>query len=309
MTVSMRIGSRGSALALAQAHFVKGRLEALSPAVAVEIKIIKTTGDRMADASLASLGGKGVFTKEIEDALFSNQVDLAVHSLKDLPTKLPEGLSLAAVLEREDPRDCLVSRFGENLLELPRHALVGTSSPRRRAQLRAVRKGLKIEDLRGNLDTRIRRVVSGDFAAVVVALAGLRRLGRDAEVTEILPFDAMLPAPAQGCIGVEIRADDAATRAWVSRLNHAPSERAATAERSFLSGLGGGCRAPIAAYAREEGGWLLLDGLVISPDGARACRGRHEGKPEKAEAVGRELAERLLAQGALEILETLPPPA
>ncbi len=301
------IGTRGSALALAQSNFVKNSLETLSPEVQVDLKIIKTTGDRLADASLASIGGKGVFTKELEEALLSKTVDLAVHSLKDLPTELPPGLAVGAILEREDPRDCMVSRFGEQLMELPRGSVVGTSSLRRQAQIRAVKKGIRVEDLRGNLDTRLARVAAGDFSAVVVAYAGVRRLGRAEEVTEVLPTALMLPAPGQGFVAIELRAQDPETLGWVSQLNHLPSQQAATAERSFLAALGGGCRVPIAAYAREESGRLVLDGLVISPDGKTQVRGTESGLPFQAETIGAALAARLLEQGALEILEVLPP--
>lgn len=299
----LRLGSRGSALALAQSNHVKGRLELLFPDLRVELKIIKTTGDRLADASLSSIGGKGVFTKELEEALLSKTVDLAVHSLKDLPTELPAGLAVGAILEREDPRDCMVARFGEQLMELPRGSVIGTSSLRRQAQIRAVKKGVRIEDLRGNLDTRLARVAAGDFSAVVVAYAGVRRLGRVGDVTEVLPLNLILPAPGQGFVAVETRADDPSTQVWVSRLNHEPSRLAAAAEREFLSALGGGCRVPIAAYARREGDQLVLDGRVTSVDGKKDVKGRQAGPPQDAAQIGLTLARRLLEEGALEILE------
>lgn len=303
----LTIGTRGSALALAQSRFVKSRLESLSPGLQVNLQIIKTTGDRLADASLASIGGKGVFTKELEEALLSKTVDLAVHSLKDLPTELPAGLMVGAILEREDPRDCVVSRFGEQLMELPRGSVVGTSSLRRQAQIRAVKKGIRIEDLRGNLDTRLGRVAAGDFSAVVVAYAGVRRLGRAEEVTEVLPFDLVLPAPGQGFVAIEIRGEDPETMKWVSQLNHLPGQHAAIAERGFLAALGGGCRVPIAAYAREEAGQLVLDGRVTSVDGKNDVKGTETGLLTDAPKIGQTLAQRLLNQGALEILETLLP--
>ncbi len=302
----LRIGTRGSALALAQSTHVKKCLEALSPGVQVELRIIKTTGDRLADASLASIGGKGVFTKELEEALLSKTVDLAVHSLKDLPTELPAGLSVGAILEREDPRDCMVSRFGEQLMELPRGAVIGTSSLRRQAQIRAIKKGIRLEDLRGNLDTRLAKVAAGAYSAVVVAYAGVRRLGRADEVTEVLSPEVILPAPGQGFVAIEIRAEDPETLKWVAQLNHGPSQQAATAERSFLAALGGGCRVPIAAYAREEAGQLVLDGRVTSVDGKNDVKGTETGLPANAKKIGNALAQRLLNQGALEILETLP---
>jgi hydroxymethylbilane synthase len=301
----LRLGSRGSALALAQSNHVKGRLESLFPDLRVELKIIKTTGDRLADASLSSIGGKGVFTKELEEALLSKTVDLAVHSLKDLPTELPAGLAVGAILEREDPRDCMVARFGEQLMELPRGSVIGTSSLRRQAQIRAVKKGVRIEDLRGNLDTRLARVAAGDFSAVVVAYAGVRRLGRVGDVTEVLPLNLILPAPGQGFVAIEIRAEDPETLKWVAQLNHLSGQQAATAERSFLAALGGGCRVPIAAYAREEFGQLILEGRVTSVDGKNDVKGIETGLPANAKKIGHILAQRLLNQGALGILETL----
>lgn len=303
----LRMGTRGSALALAQSHHVKKRLESLSPDLRVELQIIKTTGDRLANASLSSIGGKGVFTKELEEALLSHTVDLAVHSLKDLPTELPSGLDVGAILEREDPRDCLVSRFGEQLMELPRGAVIGTSSLRRQAQIRAIKKRIRIEDLRGNLDTRLARVAAGDYSAVVVAYAGVRRLGRADEVTEVLSPEVILPAPGQGFVAIETRAEDPETLKWVSQLNHGPSQQAAIAERSFLSALGGGCRVPIAAYAREDAGQLILDGRVTSVDGKNDVKGTETGLPADAKKIGHTLAHRLLAKGALGILELLAP--
>ena len=301
----LRIGTRGSALALAQSNHVKARLEALSPEVVVDLVIIKTTGDKMSESALGNIGGKGVFIKEIEEALLDHRVDLAVHSLKDVPTDLAPGLALSAVLEREDPRDCLVSRFGEQLLELPRGALVGTSSLRRQAQIRAAKKGLRVEDLRGNLDTRLAKVTRGDVDAAVVAYAGVRRLGRAEEVSEVIPLEIMLPAPGQGFVTIETRGKDDRTIPWVGRLNDPAAERAAHAERSFLAGLGGGCRVPFAAFAREEGGRLMLDGLVISVDGKDAVRGRREGDPAQAGSLGAMLARDLIDRGALAIIETL----
>jgi len=304
---SLRIGTRASALALAQARLVQDALQALAPGLPVEIIPIATTGDKRQDAPLSQIGGKGIFIKEIEEALLQNRVDLAVHSLKDLPTKAPAGLVIAAVPEREDPRDCLVSRFGEQLLELPRGSVVGTSALRRKAQVLAAKKGVRVEDMRGNLDTRLRKVEEGQVSAIVVAHAGVRRLKREGDVSEILPFELMLPAPGQGCIAVETRADDAGVRELAARLNHGPSARAAEAERSFLASLGGGCRVPIAAYAREESGAFVLDGLVIAPDGKKQVRGRLSGKPEDAAALGAALGKKLSDEGAGEILGSLEP--
>lgn len=303
---TLRLGTRGSALALWQARWVEKKLTALDPALRVEVVIIKTTGDKFMEKPLAEIAGKGVFIKELEDALLEKRVDLAVHSLKDLPTEFPAGLRLGAVLEREDPRDCVISRFGEQLLELPRGAIVGTSSLRRRAQIVAAKKSVRIEEMRGNLDTRIKKVLDGQVDSIVVACAGVRRLGRESEISEVLPFDLMLPAPGQGCVGVEIRADDKATGGFVERLNHLPSARAAAAERAFLAALGGGCRVPIAAYARQENDLFVLEGLVISTDGKKSARGRIEGDPATPEKWGAALAEQLKSQGALDILSSIP---
>jgi hydroxymethylbilane synthase len=301
----LRIGTRGSALALAQSNHVKARLEALSPDVAVDLVIIKTTGDKMSESALGNIGGKGVFIKEIEEALLDQRVDLAVHSLKDVPTDLAPGLALSAVLEREDPRDCLVSRFGEQLLELPRGAVVGTSSLRRQAQIRAAKKGLRVEDLRGNLDTRLAKVTRGDVDAAVVAYAGVRRLGRAEEVSEVIPLDMMLPAPGQGFVTIETRRDDAGGGSLGRAAQRRRRRTRGRAERSFLEGLGGGCRVPFGAHAREENGRLVLDGLVISVDGKDSVRGRREGDPTRAAALGAELARELIERGALAIIETL----
>jgi hydroxymethylbilane synthase len=303
--MDLKLGTRGSALALFQARLVKSLLEKSSPGTSVELVIIKTTGDKLQETPDVPALGKGVFIKEIQEALLDGRADIAVHSMKDLPTDHTPGLAVAAVLEREDPRDCLVSRFGEQLMELPRGSVVGTGSPRRRAQVKAAKKGVRVEDLRGNLDTRLRKLAEGEYTSIVVAHAGVIRLGRADEVSEILEPSVMLPAPAQGCIAVETRADGP-VRALVAALNHGPSERAAAAERSFLAGLGGGCRVPIAAYARDEKGAFILDGLVITPDGAQAVRGRETGSPDKAEEMGRALAARLLEQGAKNLLDEAP---
>ncbi|MBK8651140.1 MAG: hydroxymethylbilane synthase [Elusimicrobia bacterium] len=252
----LRIGTRGSALALAQSNHVKARLEALSPEVAVDLLIIKTTGDKMSESALGAIGGKGVFIKEIEEALLDGRVDLAVHSLKDVPTDLAPGLALSAVLEREDPRDCLVSRFGEQLLELPRGAVVGTSSLRRQAQIRAAKKGLRVEDLRGNLDTRLAKVSRGDVDAAVVAYAGVRRLGRAEEVSEVIPLDIMLPAPGQGFVTIETRRDDERALPWGARLNDPPpSARRGPSVRSWR-GWGAAVVCPTAPTpARRTAAW------------------------------------------------------
>jgi hydroxymethylbilane synthase len=295
------LGTRGSALALAQARHVKDLVMGAFPDVAVEIVVIKTTGDRLAEGPGPAPDGKGVFIKEIEEALADGRVDAAAHSLKDMPVDLPPGFALGAVMEREDPRDCLVSRFGEQLRELPRGAVVGTGSPRRRAQVKAANPRVRVTDLRGNVDTRLRKVGEGDVDAAVLAYAGLRRLGRAEDASEILPLEVMLPAPGQGFVTVEIRAADDSTRRVIAALDNAPARRAAAAERAFLAALGGGCRVPIAAYAREEGGLLKVDGLVISCDGKRKVSGTLSGPPDDP-SLGARLGERLLKDGAGELL-------
>jgi hydroxymethylbilane synthase len=299
------IGTRGSLLALWQTNWVKFELEKRHPGIEVEVRTISTKGDRVLDVSLPKLGeqGKGLFTKELEDALFDRRVDLAVHSLKDLPTELPSGLHIGAICEREDVRDALVARgdvasFGE----LRREALVGTSSLRRRAQLRAARQDLVIEPVRGNVDTRLRKLDAGEYDAIVLAAAGLIRLGHADRITELLSEDLVLPAVGQGAIAIESRADDSATAEIIHALNHTATQLACNAERAFLRGLGGGCLVPIAANARIESNVLTLRGLVASPDGSEVIQDQQAGPSHDAELIGRELADTLLSQGAARIL-------
>jgi hydroxymethylbilane synthase len=294
----IRIGSRGSALALWQAEHVKARLEALGHAV--EVRVITTTGDRLQTARLESVGGKGAFLKEIEDALLAGEVDLAVHSLKDVPTALPEGLFLCAVLERADPRDALVSAEGQGLMAMPSGATVGTTSLRRQAQLRALRPDLVVADLRGNVDTRIRRLREGRFAAILLAMAGLSRLGRLGEVTEVLEPEVMLPAPGQGAIALECRVGDKDTAHAASPLLHEPTSRAVTAERALLAALQGGCNVPLGAHAQLEGDTLSLRAFVARADGSAVLRA--EGRGAAAEDLGRRVADDLLRRGARELM-------
>jgi hydroxymethylbilane synthase len=295
--MKIRIGSRGSALASWQAEHVRCRLEALGHEAS--IRVIVTLGDRVQDRPLDGVGGKGAFLKEIEEALLAGEVDLGVHSLKDVPHTLPPGLVLAAILPREDPRDALVSS-GAGLMGLPDGAAVGTSSLRRRAQIKALRPGLEVLDLRGNVDTRLRKLRSGAYAAIVLALAGLRRLGREAEATEILDPSVILPAPGQGAIALECRADDHSVRAALEHLDDGGTARCVTAERAFLSALGGGCNVPLGALAEPSGSLLRLRGLVASPDGQTVLRGERMG--EEPLALGRALGEDLLARGARALL-------
>jgi len=295
-TPTIVIGSRGSQLALWQARWIEARLKELGAETRIEI--IKTTGDQITDVPLAKVGGKGLFTKEIEDALLERRIDCAVHSLKDLPTELPAGLTIAAVPERQDPRDALL---GRKLDELSQGAKVGTSSLRRSAQLLARRPDLVIESLRGNLDTRIRKLDEGQYEAILLAAAGLNRLGWADRIAELLEPGIMCPAVGQGALAVETRDDGGAAFELCRRLNHEPTRRAVTAERSLLGALGGGCQVPIGAYAREkQGGALLLTGLVIDPEGRHPIR--HEATGTDPELLGAEVAHALLKQGARSVL-------
>jgi hydroxymethylbilane synthase len=296
--LNLRIGSRGSVLALWQAEHVQARLGRLGHEAT--IRVITTTGDRMLDRRLEAVGGKGAFLKEIEEAMLGGDVDLAVHSLKDVPTALPEGLCLCAVLERADPRDALLSRDGPGLKKLPAGARVGTTSLRRRAQVAALRPDLVLQDLRGNVDTRIRRLREGAFDAILLAVAGLERLGRRDEATEILEPDLFLPAPGQGAIALECRQGDAAVEAATAPLDHPQTAREVTAERALLAGLQGGCNVPLGAYAVEEDGSVRLTAFVARPDGSGLLRGQASDRdPRRAGAA---LAEQLLARGAAELM-------
>lgn len=299
------IGTRGSRLALWQAGWVQAQLERLAPQVSIRQERIKTSGDAFANVSLATVGGKGLFVKEIEEALLRGDIDLAVHSMKDMPTHLPDGLDILAVPEREDPRDVLVSRDGRTLSELAPGSRVGTSSLRRQAQLLHARSDLKIGLLRGNLDTRLRKVKEGQYEAIVVAVAGLQRMGWTSAVTDLLPPDVCLPAVGQGALGLEARAQDTFVNDLIRPLNHPPSYMAVEAERAVLKRLEGGCQAPIAAYARFDGSGVTIEGMVASPDGSRLVRDRVEGPGAQAPSLGVELAERLLQQGAADILKAI----
>jgi hydroxymethylbilane synthase len=297
----MRIGTRGSALALAQAGLVKSGLGADS-----ELVTIRTEGDRLAEARLALVGGKGLFVREIEEALLRREVEVAVHSLKDLPAEPPAGLVLAAFLPREDPRDVLVGRAAVTLEALPPGAVVGTSSPRRRALLLAARPDLAVEPIRGNVDTRLRKLTAGGFDAIVLAAAGLRRLAlAPAHCTPLDP-DTFVPAVGQGIIAIEARADDGATLARLARLDHAPTRACAVAERAYLAALGASCTTPVAAHARLDGGTLRMTALVVSEDGRRILRAGGAAPAADAANLGRSLADELLAQGAAGITELDP---
>ena len=290
------IGSRGSPLALWQAGWVQSRLAGLGHEAG--IRIIKTTGDRITDVPLARVGGKGLFTKEIEEALLAGEVDLAVHSLKDLPTELPPGLAIAAIPEREDPRDAIV---GRKLSELSAGAKVGTSSLRRSAQLKRMRPDLAVDSVRGNVDTRLRKLDEGQYEAILLASAGLRRLGWADRIAQVMEPHEMCPAVGQGALGIETR-DEGHAREICAGLDHAATRAAATAERAVLAALGGGCQVPIGAHARVEDGRLHLLALVISVDGAELIRDTAEGMAADDAQIGRSLGERLLSAGAARLL-------
>jgi hydroxymethylbilane synthase len=296
----LTIGSRGSQLALWQTRWVAARLAELG--VETRIEIIKTTGDKISAVPLAKAGGKGLFTKELEEALSERRIDLAVHSLKDLPTTLPEGLRLAAVPEREDPRDAVV---GRRLAELSAGARVGTGSLRRAAQLRALYPSLVAENIRGNVDTRLRKLDEGQFDAIILASAGLRRLGWAERIAQILDPAEMCPAVGQGALAIESRDQDDHVNAILVRLDHTPTRLAVTAERALLAGLGGGCQVPIGAHAAVVDGRLQLRALVAAPDGGDLVRCQAEGPLEEAAEIGRRAASELLARGASRILEAV----
>jgi hydroxymethylbilane synthase len=322
------IGTRGSKLALWQAEWIQSELKKLHPDLEIELVKIKTTGDKILDVPLAQVGGKGLFVKEIEEALLRHEVDIAVHSMKDVPTEFPDNLHLAVICKREDPRDAVIA--GEKLksksekagpgntrsliYDLPQAAKIGTSSLRRSCQLLHIRPDLKIEQLRGNLDTRMRKLDEGQFDAIILAAAGVKRLGLQHRLTEILPFEISLPAIGQGAVGIECRVDDAFVNNLIAPLNHSETFICVTAERAFLKRLEGGCQVPIAAHARLERRaegrgqsslhslLLIMDGLVGAVNGDRIVNGHIEGEPENAEILGIRLAEDILTRGAREIL-------
>jgi hydroxymethylbilane synthase len=296
----VRIGTRGSALARWQAEFVRAGLA--RNGVDAELVIIRTSGDRDAQSSLRVIGGKGVFTKELEDALLDGRIDLAVHSMKDMPTSVPSGLEIGAICEREDVRDALISRDGLKLDQLPPRARIGTSSLRRQAQLRHHRQDLEMLDMRGNVDTRLAKLARGDYDAIVLAKAGLERLARTEQITEVIAPEICLPAAGQGAIGIEMRGGQAELSGAVAKLNHLPSQVAVDAERALLAGLESGCQVPIGVWARIEDGNLRVDACVLSPDGSEAIRDARTGSPQNAKNLGQSLAAALLERGAGRLL-------
>ena len=305
-TRKLRIGSRGSQLALWQANHISSLLRACGHEV--EIEIIHTTGDKITDVPLAMVGtkggfGKGVFTKEIEEALAARRVDLAVHSLKDLPTELPKGFEIAAITKREDPRDAFCSRKHATIEDLPAGARVGTSSLRRQAQLKAVRPDLDIHPLRGNVDTRLRKLEQGEYDAIILASAGLKRLGKTELIKQVIPAEIMCPAAGQGALGIEVRKGDAKTHELLAFLNDPNAHAATTCERALLNRLGGGCQVPIGAYAESRNGRLHLESIVADPDGTRVLRDSRNG--EDPEKLGNDAGAALLTRGGDEILEAV----
>ncbi|MBI5893048.1 MAG: hydroxymethylbilane synthase [Deltaproteobacteria bacterium] len=310
MKKNIKIGTRGSALALWQANLVKSELKKKYPECQVELVKIKTTGDKILDVPLAKVGGKGLFVKEIEEALLDKKVDLAVHSMKDVPTDFPKGLHLSAILEREDPRDAFITKGsrgqgvkGQGFKDLPQGATIGTSSLRRSSQLLNIRPDLKIVQLRGNLDTRIRKLDEGQFDAIILAAAGVKRLGLKNRITELLSPDISLPAIGQGAIGIETRTDAQEINEMVKFLNHKETSICVRAERAFLKKLEGGCQVPIAAYGVIDGENIKLSGLVASVDGKKIIKDVIVGNVDEAESLGVQLAETLLNKGAWDILK------
>ncbi len=303
------IGTRGSKLALWQAEWVRSEILKLRPGTKVALNKIKTTGDKILDVPLAKVGGKGLFVKEIEEALLNGGADLAVHSMKDVPTEFPGGLHLPVICKREDPRDAFITKKENNTWkirsfnDLSKGATVGTSSLRRSCQLLSLRPDLKIEQLRGNLDTRLRKLDEGLFDAIILAAAGVKRLGWADRITEIISTEVSLPAIGQGAIGIECRADDEFINTLIASMNHEETSVCVRAERAFLKKLEGGCQVPIAAHARLVNGRLSMDGLVGSITGDRIIKSSAKGNTEASEAIGIALAEEILSRGAKEILD------
>lgn len=297
------IGSRGSKLALWQAGWARQRLE--SAGHEIEIKVIRTTGDKLAEAPLTQSGTKGLFIKEIEEALLAGDIDLAVHSLKDLPTEQPEGLYIAAVPEREDARDVLISAHGTTLAELSPGARLATSSLRRQAQLRRLRADLEFIAMRGNIDTRFKKLERGDSDALVLAAAGMRRLGFESRITSYFTEEEICPAVGQGALAIELRRNDTRTQEAVASLDDPPTHQAVRAERAVLSALGGGCQLPIAAYASVNGEEMKLMAVVASPDGTELLRASAFGTTQSPEALGEQVARHLFEQGASSIIQAI----
>lgn len=303
MKSNVRIGTRGSKLALWQANHLADLLRQKHPGIEIELETIKTTGDRVLDRPLAEIGGKGLFVKEIEDALLSGRIDLAIHSLKDVPAELPPGLGLVTFLPREDPRDALCVRGRKNLAELPEGAHVGTSSLRRQVQLKRARPDLRISPLRGNVDTRLRKLDDGEYDAIILAAAGLKRLGLDGQIGELVSTETMIPAVGQGILAIEARLEDMETRHLLGPLNDSEASEAARCERALLAGMGGSCWLPMGAHARQAAGGLLLTAFVSSIDGS--CFLRHDATGTDPVHLGTETAEWLIGNGGRQLLKDI----
>jgi hydroxymethylbilane synthase len=299
------IGTRGSKLALWQANYIADCIRSQYPDVDVSLLHIVTTGDKILDVPLAKIGGKGLFTKELENAMLNKEIDLAVHSLKDMPTQLPEGLLLAAITERVDAGDAFISPNYGTVEKLPQGAKVGTSSLRRKAQLLKYRPDLTIGDLRGNLDTRLKKLENGEFDAIILAVAGLRRLGWQKQITQVLPQDICLPAVGQGALAIEARSDDEEVLEMLAFLNHQETRWAVEAERAYLAQVEGGCQIPIGVFGKIEQAVLTLEAVILSVDGIRQIRQRISGAPEEGKSLGCQLAQQMLNEGGREILQEL----
>ena len=305
MNMKIKIGTRGSKLALAQTNMVADELKKVASGIEVEICVIKTSGDIMQDVSLLQIGGQGVFVKEVEEALLAGDIDLAVHSMKDVPGEVPGGLVFPAVLKREDARDVLVTRGGIKFEHMPKGSRIGTGSQRRSAQLKAFMPDLDIVGLRGNIDTRLKKIETENLTGVVLAAAGMKRLGYARMITQYLPTEIMLPAVGQGALGIQARARDTDLISLCAKLNHQPTFIEVAAERSYLRALGGGCRLPIAACGLIEKGRLTLEGLLAAPDGTSWARDKVWGELDEAEAMGRRLADMIMEKGGRELLDLI----
>ena len=301
----IKVGTRGSKLALTQTNYVVEALKNVAPEIEAEICVIKTSGDIMQDVSLAQIGGQGVFVKEIEEALLAGSIDLAVHSIKDVPGETPEGLIFAAVMQREDARDILVSRGNVKMEFMPKGAKIGTGSLRRAAQIKAMLPDVNIFPLRGNIDTRLKKIETENLTGVILAAAGMKRLGYLEKITQYLPVELMLPAVGQGALGLQIRKGDTELAGICGKLNHPQTAAEVSAERSYLRALGGGCRLPIAAYGLLEGKRLTLEGLLAAPNGSEIIRDKVWGEIDEAEELGKKLADLILEKGGKRLLDLM----
>jgi hydroxymethylbilane synthase len=303
--MNLKIGTRGSKLALTQTNFVADKLRKIMPETNIEICVIKTSGDIMQDVSLLTIGGQGVFVKELEDALLSKKIDLAVHSMKDVPGETPDELMFAAILPREDMRDVLVSRDNIKMESMPKGAKIGTGSQRRGAQIKAILPDVNIVSLRGNIETRLKKIETENLTGVILAAAGMKRMGLAEKITQFLPVETMLPAVGQGALGLQIRKMDIDLAKICASLNDMTTATEVTAERSFLRALGGGCRLPIAALGKLEGQRLSLEGMVAAPDGSTMIREKINGAKREAEELGKTLAEIILKKGGKKLLDLM----